>query len=333
MFRSVKRFVLYSLLWCSSPAFADQYLLFWQEGQKPERKVFFASMESAGITGDVRSLAVTEIYESSDGPFASEFHCEFRISDNKCRLTRGIDYFRDDERKKEYSHPAWQEVPYNWQRRAFEFAAEEPLWRNAFKLDLHNARLTGGGEQRALAAQNCLYAGQHFWPSSLDQFTWTNLWSDGVRPRFTSSKPLEVQERERAEFIAYLEWAQRLLGGYAAAGRSGLKEMELEAEFEKAKRESAERRPFSRMNKQLESWIGRKESELVAQQGPPSFTKDEKGLRTLTYRSTRAEDLLATQQGAVMPVGRREYRVDVTYFILHGRIYNFAVTGNDPNML
>lgn len=321
------------LFLCPFSAFADQYLLFWQEGQKPERKAFFASMESAGMTGDVRSLTVTEIYESSNGPFASEFHCEFRVSDNKCRLTQGIDYFRDDERKKEYSHPAWQDVPYNWQRRAFEFAAQEQLWRNAFKLDLQSNRLTGQTDQKALAAQNCLYAGQHFWPSSIDQFTWKNLWTDGVRPPFTSSKPPEVQERERAEFIAYLEWAQRLLGGYAAAGRSGLKEMEMEAEFEKAKKENAGRRPYSRMNKNLESWIGRKESELVAQQGPPSFTKDQQGLRTLTYRATRAEDILIMHQGAVQPRGRREYHVDVTYFILHGRIYNFAVTGDDPNMI
>ena len=315
------------------PASAERYMLIFQSGEKPNRCAFFAQMESAVGKGDLRPLTVLEIYENAEGPFASEFQAEFRVSDAKCRLVKGIDFFRDDERTKEYSHPGWQDIPYNWQRRAFEFAAQDQAWRTAFEMDLQQEKLTGkSSRQSALVAQQCLFVGQHWWPSSLDAFTYQNLWTDASRPKFTSSKPKEVQEKERADLIAYLEWASRTLGGFVTSGKEQIQEMERQRQIEKLKAECAARRPYSSLNKTLESWIGVSEQALVAQEGKPHFFKVENGVRCLTYSSTRSEDLVRMSSNGVQKIGQNDYRCDITYFVLHGVIYDFVVSGNDPSI-
>lgn len=317
----------------SGAGFSEEYMFIWQSGEKPNRCAFYADIKSASGKGDVRPLTVLEIYENPDGPFASEFRCEFRASDKKCRLVQGTDFFRDDERKKEYAHPSWQELPNNWQRRAFEFATWDQPWRMAFESDLRNAKLTGSGEQTALAAQQCLYAGQHWWPSSLDSFTYKYFWTDGRRPAFTSSKPKEVLEKERAELIAYLEWASRCLGGFVESGKAQVKQMDRQREIEELKAQCAQRRPYTRLNATLQGWVGVKEQALVAQEGPPTSFKVDRGVRCLTYRSSRSQDLMQVQgNGAIQKIGQYDYYIDVTYFVLDDTIFDFAVSGNDPSL-
>jgi hypothetical protein len=317
----------------SIASFSEEYMLIWQSGEKPNRCAFYADIKSASGQADVRPLTVLEIYENPDGPFASEFVCEFRASDKQCRLVKGTDFFRDDDRKREYAHPSWQDLPNNWQRRAFEFATWDQPWRMAFESDKRNAKLTGRGEQSALASQNCLYAGQHWWPSSLDRFTYKYFWTDTQRPAFTSSKPKEVLERERAELLAYLEWASRTLGGFVETGKAQVKQMDRQRELEELKAQCAQRRPYTRLNGTLQSWVGVSEQALVAQEGPPSSFKIDKGVRCLTYSSSRSQDLMQVQgNGSIQKIGQYDYNIDVTYFVLDGMIFDFAVCGNDPSL-
>jgi hypothetical protein len=314
-------------------AAAEKYMLIWQSGETPNRCAFYADMESALPQGEVRPLTVVEIYENDQGPYASKFVCEFRASDRQCRLVKATDFFRDNERQKDYSHDTWQSIPNNWQYRAFDFATQDQAWRAAFQTDLQQEKLTGIPKQSALVSQGYLYAGQHWWPSALDAFTYKHFWTNAKRPEFTSSKPKDVQAREKAEVLSYLEQISNRLGGFVESGQAQLQQVERQRQIDQIKAQCAQRRPYTRLNGQLDGWIGITEKALVAQEGNPSQFKVDKGVRCLTYRNQRSADLMQIQNnGSIQKVGQNDYYIDITYFVVDGVIIDFVVSGNDPSL-
>ncbi len=332
--RVVQKLVYLCLsLGLAGPVAAERYMMIYQDGDPGKRCAFYADIDSPTDRGDARSLKVVEIYESADGPYASLFDGEYRISDGQCRLIKGTDFYRDDSRTKEYSHGVWQRVPNNWQRRAFDFATRQEGWRKALISDTEHEKLTRQvGAQPALAAEGCLFVGQHFYPESLDRLTWTAFWKDGARPAFAFSQPPAQRAKEKAELAAYLDEVSLKLGAAVRMGEGMKTQAERQALIDKIKGETANSRPYSPFNQTLRGWLGQSEQTLLAQEGTPTRVRVDQGVRILTYRSSRSQDILMVTRSSVAKVGQDDSYMDVTYFVVDGVIVDFALSGTDPGL-
>lgn len=362
--RSLPIALIFSVLsWFTTPALAEEWLLFWQEGERPNRSLYFMATDLRSVLSIEEEIAtvtesrtqeemsraaeqaktvraqVMQVYESAEGPYASLYWADFRARDRMGRLEKGIHFYRDDRDHAEFSHPQWLPVPSNWQSRAFAMAINDQPWREALESLRRAGTLGDPARQESLVAQGALYVGRHSLPTQLADLAWASFWQDGQRPpwQFSERSP-EERERRRERTLEYLTWAQGQIGQMQEQATQVARQVEAERLEEERRAEARRRRPPSRLNAELESWIGSPVEELLARVGPPTATRREGRLEYMTYSGSRTAP--RTQQ-VLSPNGRHMETIvvaqdvlwsDITYVILEGRVYDFVVEGNDPDL-
>lgn len=366
LFKNLERFskALILTLFLSLATSAEEWLLLWREGEKPNRSVFYIAtdirnvltaeeeiatvvnsrtqkeMDKAAESAKTVRVQVLQVFESPNGPYATTYWADFRARDTACRLEKGTHWYRDDRIAEDFSAPKWQPVPSNWQRRAFDMAIHEKPWREALTRLREKERASGQPvAQDELINLGTLSVGRHILPNQLADLTWQTFWTDGTRPPWEFTKrSAEQVERDRREVLDYLEWAIGELSRMESGASRDLQQLEAERREEERRAEARQRRPHSSLNKELESWIGVPEHELILRNGEPTSFREEGGTRILIYSSSQVVPLnqsVLSSNGrdwTTQVVGENTLWRDITYFIVNGRVYDFVVEGNEPNL-
>lgn len=365
IYNSYRLIIGLTTIFCLSlPCSSEEWLLLWQDGEKPNRSAFYLATDVRNVLSVEEEIAtvtksrtqeemdraselaktvrvqVMQIYESPDGPYATAYWADFRARDRMCRLENGIHWYRDDRDHSTFSSPNWQPVPNNWQRRAFDMAMSEPAWSKALKPTLALARAgTVPMSQDELVALGTRYVGRYSLPTQLADLTWETFWRDGRRPpwEFSPRSPDQVA-RERQKTLDYLEWAHAEISRMEAGAVREAQMLEAEQREQERRAEARRRRPPSSLNDQLESWIGVPVEELTARIGEPTSVRQEGTARFLSYSGSRAvpmTQLVLAPNGRDMTtivVGQDNLWSVITYIIVNGRVYDFVVEGNDPEL-
>ncbi len=356
--------ILTVALFLSSTVAAEEWMLLWREGEKPRRSVFYMATDVRNILSAEEEIAtvlnsktqkemdkanelaktvrvqVMQVYESPDGPYATTYYADFRARDTACRVEKGTHWYRDDRVTSDFNAPNWQPVPLNWQRRAFDMAIQDKPWREALSRLREKERTTGkSASQDELIALGTMSVGRHVLPTQLTDLTWQTFWTDGTRPPWEFTKrSAEQVERERQEALEYLTWAHEEMSKMEANATLQLQQVEAERREDERRAEARRRRPHSSLNAELESWIGAPETELVQRIGEPTSFREEGGARILTYSTSRTtplnQSVLAPngRDWVTMQVGEETLWSSITYVIVNGRVYDFVVEGNEPNL-
>lgn len=348
-----------ALLCLILPSPAEEWLLFWREGEKPRRSMFFlatdvrsvlsveeeiatvtqsrtqAEMDRAAQQARTVRVQVMQIYESPDGPYASTYWADFRARDQMGRLEKGIHWYRDDRDHADFNSPTWQPVPLNWQRRAFDMAMSEPTWGQA----LQRGRATGLIPHQELRELGAVYVGRHVLPTQLADLTWATFWQDEERPAWEFSPRSAHQiAQERQETMEYLQWAQGQLARMEAEATQEAEQLAAQRREEERRAEASRRRPASSLNQRLETWLGASAEALTARMGQPSSVRQEGSAQLLTYSTQRTapmtQQVLAPNGRDMITtvVGQQVLWSHITYIIVDGRVYDFVAEGNDPEL-
>lgn len=311
--------VLALLLLCSA-ARADEWVLIWLTGEKPQRRAFFASVDSArpamsdldyaqrltrtrtpeevkaldGLRNQVRRLDILEVCEDASGYDTNQLLLELDTATRQYRCPRGTAWHRDGKIE-DYAEMEWRPLQANWEKRAFAFGSEEIPWRAAYEALRQQVITTGGDDptrvdQSRLIEMEMLAVGPHSVPMDLSDLVWKTIWSDGARPPYGAP----VNEVLMAQIMKN-----------AQAGAA-----ERRAELEKV-----DPLPNS------PSWSD--EEQLLAQMGRPWATRTEGRLTYHVYREEMVEDVLDNApppSTGLIKIGEIVHWRETTYVVDNGVI-------------
>ncbi len=266
-------------------AAAGNWLLIDLQGQKPQRSVWVAELESLQRRLDdgvdplrppppgaplplVHRLLVVAVHEAPERPDVTHFHVELRCAAAQARLAQVTDWHRDGSPKR---HPptAWAPIGQGWLAGARLLACDEPRWQHA----LQAAR--SRGNPQPLAELGLMDLGLRLIGTDLADAVWETVLRDGQRPAYANAdSPADLERRQR-------EGRARLAAGAA--------QLEQEARNQRALMEVTERfnarlaRMPDTVVRAFQGLAGRTEAELVRAMGPPADVVRAEGRISLVF--------------------------------------------------
>ncbi|CAN5472060.1 hypothetical protein BH09PSE6_BH09PSE6_17640 [soil metagenome] len=296
-----------------APVQAKEWYLFYGEGKKPDRHLFYAQdgitfAAPIGESGDnYRGVTVTEVIETTEAPDRIQYILDIRCDLETARVSRSYTLFRNADRGFEQGGDrGWKPVNQGpeWIARARRFACAKP-------------------DERTLA-NKMAPVGDYIFSTELADISWANYWKDGTRPPYTTSKSKEQIEAARNAQIARLE---QQIGSLRQLGISAKKDFDESNErdrlFQQQIREDTARRGGSRANLRLESWIGASEQQLVEGMGTPHQFSEQGEWRYLSYTVGGVQQVMQGNR----QIGEQDYRCTMTFDIRQGKIFTYRASG------
>jgi hypothetical protein len=177
-------------------------------------------------------------------------------------------------------------------------------------------------EPKTRTAENMMYRADQ--TSDPHNTTWTKLWNDVPRPKFTSKKTLA---QAQADFNKTAERSQAII----EQGEKDFTEKRLKMLRDEKITAMEQRALFGKMRGKaspaMHSWLGATDRALVASWGNPSSSYDASGARFITYTEGYATQM-QDQQGNVQPGSRQEFYCDMTFEVRGGIIKDYRSGGN-----
>jgi hypothetical protein len=279
------------------------WLLIASEGEAPNRSVHYLAIDLIGTKTDLStydpleavkdgkglqylqdhqyaSVWVVQVLENAKEPDSILYSLNIKCRQKEVQFESASAYYRDDKLET-ISSDAWMPLPDNWLGRVYTAACDEENVRKAFNAVVVSKAFDNLERMKPLTDLGMIYAGKYElvdYGSELPNFTWSNLWKSGTRPKYTTDKTPEELQQIKAKLDADL--AQ--LGGKADAWQTEIGNMDAERAFITEANKTFKKND-SWHQKVFLNMVGWTEEEIANFWGPPSSSSELGGTRALNY--------------------------------------------------
>jgi hypothetical protein len=316
-FQLIVIFALWALTIAPTPANAAEWWLVFAEGDKPAREVHYLDLASVNIVRDPSRLMTTSfdtklsdadlidfirvegvaIYESAQSPAKAATQYRVKCRERMVAITMASRLWRHDLIE-QLPDQAWTAIE-----------------GNALLSQIHAFACAPDKRE----ANGMMRVTDEYDPMPL---TWSALWTDGVEPKWTSTRSAaEIN----AEIDAKLAETRELLAKGAAMATAGLQKFE----SDRGQTIQDQQKLFSQMAQKaspvLHSWMGLPETSLVGRWGIPHQSFESGGSRFLYYAYGYTTKLV-DENGYEIP--QETWACHMTFEVREGLIADYRSHGN-----
>ncbi len=305
------------LLLAPSTATAADWWLVFAEGDKPERQAHYVNLNTIQTVRDPSKLMTTDfateltdadlidyitvegvtIFESADAPAKAASQYRVKCADRMVAKTMASRLWRHDKIE-QLPDQSWMKIDDNLLYSQIHAFACAPTKRDA------NGMLWVTDERDPMP------------------LTWSIFWSDGVEPKWTTTRSIEERNAELDAKIASL---RQVLSQGTALATSSLQKMEIDREQTILDQKKLFLKMRNKASPVLQSWMGLPESSLVASWGIPHQDFESGNTRFLHYAYGYTTNLV---DGYGNEIPQETWVCNMTFEVREGIIADYRSEGN-----
>ncbi|ALN64290.1 hypothetical protein GLA29479_3437 [Lysobacter antibioticus] len=315
---------LAALVLAAAPACAGEGYLLHRYGDKPTRgliyadsswietalspeeesRILFADGPDAAMSAREaapRSIRVFEVMEHQSAPDKIVHHLQFDCARGQARST-AVEVYRRNDTQESRAPSEWAPTPAGWMTQAQRFACE-PASRNP---EHGMTPLDGAANQLTVV-----------------DLSWQRFWTDGKRPRYTTSRSktrIAARQQEVESTLARLSGA---MDQVHTELRDQQDDARAQAEASARNARASERRQRT-PNPALESWIDAPVQLLVGTWGDPLSYREEDSSRWLHYVFGATGPM---REAAPSAPAADTGRCTIRFMVRNGSIYDYTASG------
>ncbi|MGO1002656.1 hypothetical protein [Lysobacter sp. CA196] len=248
-----------------------------------------------------RSIQVFEVMEHKSAPDKIVHHLQFDCARGQARST-ATEVYRRNDTEETRAPSEWAPTPAGWMTQAQRFACD-PASRNPE----HGMTPLDG-------AANLL---------TVVELSWQRFWTDGKRPRYTSTRSKTQTAARRQQVENTLARLSGAMDRVHAELRDQQDDARAQAEASARSARASERRERT-PNPALESWIDAPLQLLVGTWGDPLSYRDEADSRSLHYLLPAAEP--ARDSAAPAPPADAG-RCAIKFMVRNSKVFDYTASG------